>query len=266
MVSEIEKLKSTNRILVAVLIISAFFLGALTNKVASLEKGSTVATTQKAQNPTGAPEQPSQPLVTINQIRALFNSKNLVIGDKNSKNLIVEISDPSCPYCQAASGMNPELNKQIGIQFTLPSDGGSYIAPVPEIKKLVDSGKAAFVYIYALGHGAGEMGAKAFYCANDQGKFWEVHDLLMSNAGYNLMNNDIKNDKTKSQQLADFLSSAANNNQMKQCLDSGKYDKKLTEDMATAQTLGFRGTPDFFINTTNFPGAVDWKNMQSAVK
>lgn len=265
MTSEIEKLKSMNKILLVALIIGVFFLGSLTNKIASLEKGST-GTTQQAQNPTGSPEQPAQPAVTIDKIKALFNSKNLVLGNKNSKNLLVEIVDPSCPYCQAASGMNPELNKQIGPQFILQADGGDYIAPVPEMKKLVDSGKAAFVYIYANGHGSGEMGAKALYCANEQGKFWQAHDLLMNNAGYNLMNNDVKNDKTKSQILADFLSSAADSNQLKQCLDSGKYDKKLTEDMATATSLGFRGTPDFFINATNFSGAQNWKIMQGSVK
>jgi len=269
MASEIDKLKSTNRMLIVALIIGSFFLGSLTNRVATLEKNgpSDSANVQGATIfPTDSQQQPTQPSITIDKIKALFNDKNLVLGDKNSKNLLVEIADPSCPYCQAVAGMNPELNKQIGSQFTLQSDGGDYIAPVPEMKKLVDQGKAAFVYIYAVGHGAGEMGTKALYCANEQGKFWQVHDLLMSNAGYNLMNNDVKNDKTKSQQLVDFLSSAADNNQLKQCIDSGKYDKKLSEDTATASSLGFRGTPDFYINTTNFPGAQNWKNMQSAVK
>jgi len=216
--------------------------------------------------PTDAPQQPQQPPVTINQIKALFNNKNLVLGNKNSKNLLVEIADPSCPYCHVVAGQNPELNKQAGPQFTMVADGGTYIPPVPEIKKLVDQEKAAFVYIYANGHGSGEMGAKALYCANEQGKFWEVHNLLMGNAGYNLMNNDVGNDKTKSQELVDFLSSAADSGKLKQCLDSGKYDKKLTEDMAIAASLGFRGTPDFYINATNFAGAQNWENMKSAIK
>jgi hypothetical protein len=32
------------------------------------------------------------------------------------------------------------------------------------------------------------------YCAKEKGKFWEVHDLLMSAAGFDLVNNKVKND------------------------------------------------------------------------
>ncbi len=221
---------------------------------------------QPSQTAQPAPAQPQVPTVTLDTIKSLFNDKNLVFGDKNSKNLLVEVADPSCPYCHVAAGEDPQLNKQIGPQFILVADGGTYIAPVPEMKKLVDSGKAAFVYIYTPGHGNGEMGTKALYCANEQGKFWQVHDKLMSNAGYNLMNNDIKNDKTKSQQLVDFLAGTADTNVLKSCLDSGKYDAKLQEDIQTATKLGVSGTPGFFINTTNFAGAYSWKDMVSAVK
>ena len=266
MSSENENLKSTNKLLIVVIIIGAFFLGALVNKTSVSNENTATKTTQQAQNQNDD-TQTAQPTVSIENIKALFNDKsNIVIGDKNSKNLIVEISDPSCPYCHVAGGMDPELNKQVGGQFTLKSEGGTYTAPVPEIKKMVDEGKAAFVYLYANGHGAGEMAAKALYCAHDQGKFWAAHELIMSNAGYNLMNNVVKNDKTKSQELADFLSSAVDKTKLKQCLDSGKYDKKLADDMTTATSLNFQGTPDFYINTSNFVGAQNWTTMQSALK
>lgn len=266
MTSEVDELKSTNKMLIIVLIVASFFLGSLTNKVATLEKNTSPAAQTTGNQQPAAPQQPQATTVTISTIKALFNNKNIVIGNKNSKNLLVEVADPSCPYCHIAAGKNPELSKQAGPQFTMVADGGTYIPPVPEMKKLVDGGKAAFVYIYSPGHGNGEMGVKALYCANEQGKFWQAHDLLMSNAGYSLMNNDVKNDKTKSQQMADFLASAVNNSQLKQCLDSGKYDAEIAEDTALAKTLGVRGTPGFFINTTNFAGAYSWKDMESAVK
>jgi protein-disulfide isomerase len=133
------------------------------------------------------------------------------------------------------------------------------------MKKLLDSGKASFVYIYFPGHGNGEMGAKALYCAYEKGKFWEVHNLLMSSNGYNLMNNDIKNDKSQSGKLADFLKSAIDSSFMKSCLDSGKYDNQLTTDINIAQSLGVQGTPGFFINTTPYPGAYSYKDMQTTV-
>ena len=201
----------------------------------------------------------------------------MFFGNKNSKNLIVEVADPSCPYCHIAGGHNPELNKQAGSQFLLESDGGSYIPPVPKIKELVDSGKAAFVWIYTPGHGNGEMGTKALYCANEKGKFWQVHDLLMNSKGYELLNGAdikgapttgpiVKNDKTKSGELASFLAGVLNPSEMKKCLDSGKYDSKLAQDTSVASALGVHGTPGFFVNTTNFSGAYSWKDMASALK
>jgi protein-disulfide isomerase len=87
----------------------------------------------------------------------------------------------------------------------------------------------------------------------------------MSEAGYNLQNNVVKNDIAKAGTLADFLKSAANANDMKTCLESGKYDNRIADDMAVAQQFGFRGTPSFFVNQTNYPGAVSFKDMQAVV-
>lgn len=231
--------------------------------------GKTTAAVPQAAQPSQAQPAPAQaqaPTVTLDTIKALFNDKNLTFGNKNAKNLLVEVADPSCPFCHIAAGHNSELNKQSGPRFTLVADGGTYVAPVPEMKKLVDEGKAAFVYIYTPGHGSGEMGTKALYCAKEQGKFWQVHDKLMTNDGYNLMNNTVKNDKSKSADLVNFLAGTADTNVLKACLDSGKYDAKLQEDTQTATKLGVQGTPGFFINTTNFAGAYSWKDMESAVK
>ncbi len=230
----------------------------------SMKPGKSVETgAPAAQQPAAQPA--AQPAVTVDQVKGLFTAKNLAFGNKNSKVLFVEFSDPSCPYCHIAAGKNPNLNKQAGSQFIMVKDGGTYIPPVPEMKKLVDAGKAGFVWLYANGHGNGEMATKALYCANEKGKFWEAHDLLMNEEGYNLLNNDVKNDVAKAGTLADFLKGAVSANEMKSCLESGKYDSRIAEDMAVAQQFGFRGTPSFFINQTNFAGAVSFKDMQSAV-
>lgn len=251
-------------IILVLTVVLAFVVGVLWQKVATVEKNIKGANTQTAGNT--QPQTPSKPSVSLDKIKALFSNKDLMsLGDANRKVLFVEVSDPSCPYCHAAAGMNPELNAQIGDQFKLVSQGGTYVAPVPEMKKLVDSGKASFVYIYYPGHGSGEMGTKALYCANEQGKFWQVHDLLMTNAGYDLLNNVVKNDKNQSGKLADFLKSVFDPTQMKSCLDSGKYDSRLTEDASIARDLGISGTPGFFINTVNFAGAYSYKDMESTV-
>jgi protein-disulfide isomerase len=268
-----ELKKNTNVIqivLVVVLIASAYFIGNLTAKVQYLSKGSA---------PTAAagttPAAQAAPTITIAQIKDVFKKDVIKFGNANSKLLFVEVSDPSCPYCHIAGGKDPEVNNQ-SAQFKMVADGGTYIPPVPEFKKLVDQGKAAFAYIYSPGHGNGEMALRAMYCAFEKGKFWEVHDLIMSEKGYEIQNGTdpagqastgpiVKNDKTKSGDLATFLASAIDSSFMKSCLDSGKYDAKLAENTQLASSLGVQGTPGFFVNATNFAGAYSFKDMQSAV-
>lgn len=237
--------------------------GVITIKGLKTTKGTEAAQVAAPAQPQAA--QPQQPTVALSQIKDAFGKSFLKFGDTSRKLIAIEIADPSCPYCQVAAGKNPELNKQIGSRFTMVADGGSYIAPVPELEKLMNDGKAAFTYIYYPGHGNGEMGAKALYCAYEKGKFWEAHDLLMSSKGYDLLNNSVKNDKAKSGELAGFLQPAIDSSVMKQCLDSGRYDSRLKDDMALAQSLNISGTPGFYINAAPFTGAYSYKEMESAV-
>lgn len=240
----------------------AFGFGVLWQKVNGLESAPRVATGDTVQP--GAVATPAP--IDIDQIKGLFGQDLIKFGDANKKVLFVAVEDPSCPYCHIAGGKNPELNNQSGSQFKLVADGGTYVAPMTEMKKLVDSGQAGFVYIYTPGHGAGEMGQKALYCAFEKGKFWQAHDLLYTNAGYNLLNNTIQNDKAKSGQLADFLKAAVPAAEMKACLDGGKYDGRIATDTAVAQSLGVTGTPGFFVNTTRYAGAYSYTEMEGVVK
>ena len=115
-------------------IIMAFVIGILWEKVSSLQKGGAkTATTAGTQQTTPqAQQQPQQVTVTLDQIKGLFGQNLIKFGDANRKVLFVSIEDPSCPYCHIASGMDPELNAQAGDRFKLVSDGGTYVAPVPE--------------------------------------------------------------------------------------------------------------------------------------
>ncbi|HEX6977192.1 MAG TPA: DsbA family protein [Patescibacteria group bacterium] len=249
--------------MVIVMIVLAFVVGVLWQKVDFLQKGTTatVAGTQTGTTATPAPA----PTISLSQIKDLFGKDLIKFGDGNRKVLFAEISDPSCPYCHAAGGENHSIAQNLGPNFKLVSDGGTYVAPVSEMRKLVDSGQASFVWIYYPGHGNGEMGTKALYCANEKGKFWDVHDLLMSDKGYDLLNNTVKNDKTQSGALADFLKPAIDSNFLKGCLDSGKYDQRLGDDMTIAKSLNVQGTPGFFVNQNVFPGAYSYTDLKSTV-
>ncbi len=244
------------------LLLLAFGFGVLWQKVDVLEKNPSQGAAV-AQG--GAQPQATAGPLTTDQVKDLFSQDLIKFGDANKKVLLVEVADPSCPYCHIAGGKNPELNKQAGAQFLLKADGGTYVAPVPEMKKLVDEGKAGYVYIYTPGHGSGEMGQKALYCAYEKGKFWQAHDLLYSAEGYTLMNDKVKNDKAQSGAIADFLKSAVPAADMKACLDSGKYDARISSDTTLAQSLAVYGTPGFFVNTARFAGAYSYTDMESAV-
>ncbi len=246
------------------LVIAAFLVGSLYTEVQYLKKG--VPTTPTTTATTGTQQAAAQPTVTQDQIKELFTKgNNMKFGNEKSKVLFVEFSDPSCPYCHIAGGHNGELNKQAGDRFKLVADGGTYHAPVPEMKKLVDQGKASFVWIYSPGHGNGEMGTKALYCAYEKGKFWNVHDELMNAKGYDLLNNTVKNEKSNAKVLADYLKNAIDSNFMESCLTSGKYDARIASDTQLATAFGVQGTPGFFVNTTNFAGAYSYKDMEAVV-
>lgn len=238
----------------------AFIVGMLWQKVSYLESGNVAG----AQTGTDTTTQQA-PTASLDQIKDLYNQDLITFGDPDRKITFVEVADPSCPYCHIAGGDNPELNDQAGPQYKLSTDGGSYVAPVPEMRKLVDSGDASFIWIYSNGHGNGEMGTRAFYCANEVGKFWDVHDMLMSNAGYDVLNNQVLNDVSKSPQLAEFLAPVVDKNFMADCLQSGKYDDRITSEQALSRSLGVSGTPGFFINDKNFPGAYSWDDMKATV-
>jgi len=254
-------------VLVGAIIVAAFAVGYLFGKVTVYEK---LGMNGKGTTNGAGTEQVVQPeakvTVSMDQIKALFNDKaNITFGDAKKKLLLVEFSDPSCPYCHIAAGKNSELNKQVGDRFILKADGGSYEAPVPAMKKLVDEGKAGYVWMYSPGHGNGELATQAFYCAKDQNKFWEVHDLLMSNLGYDLLNETVKNDVANADKLVEFVKGVVKADEFKSCLTSGKYAARVQSDTTMSRKFGVSGTPSFFVNTQNFGGAYSFVDMQSAV-
>lgn len=87
------------------------------------------------------------------------NGKLPVLGKDSAKLTIVEFSDFQCPFCESF--------------FT-----GTY----PQLKKnYIDTGKVklAFRHYPLTGiHPNAQRAHEAAECANEQGKFWEYHDLL----------------------------------------------------------------------------------------
>ncbi|MDO8514946.1 MAG: thioredoxin domain-containing protein [bacterium] len=252
--------EKTTPILVVLLVIAAFAIGSMWTKIQYMQ---TAPVTQPTPTTAQQPSQPAAaPSVSLDKVKALFADGFIKFGDANKKILFVEVSDPSCPFCHFAAGKNPELAKTSS-RFITVADGGTYNPPVPEMRKLVEAGKASFAWIYSNGHGNGELATQALYCAFEKNKFWEAHDVIMSNKGYEAMNTA----KADSTALAALLAPAVDQTFMKTCLESKKYADKITRDSQAGQSLGFQGTPYFLINTTPFSGAIDFKTgMEPLVK
>lgn len=245
----------TQYVMVVVLVVGAYLLGMYKTKVEYLEKGTPNTVAQVA----GDTAQPTPQPLDLAKVEALFKQDgNLVFGNKDAKLKFVEFSDTSCPYCHIAAGMNPELSKQVNARFVAVEQGGTYVPPVKEIKKLVEAGKAAFAWFYTPGHGNGELGTLALYCANEQGKFWEAHDLLMNNEGYALVNEKVLNDRKKVGEVATFLAKALDSGKLKSCMESGKYEDRVNSDPLIASGFGYGATPTFFINDQVVEGAASW--------
>lgn len=251
----------TQYLMVILLVAGAYFLGVYKTRSEMLEKGVGNTVAQVGQ---GA-QQPAQPTsIDIEQIKDKFDGKHITFGKKDADLIFTEVSDPSCPFCHMAAGLNKEL-ASTSTQFKLVEDGGTYVAPVKEIKKMVEDGKASFLFLYSNGHGNGELATQALYCAYEQDKFWEAHDILMTNAGYEMINDVVKNDVSKSSQLVALVEKVLDAKKLQSCLDSGTYAKQPAEDQAFVQSLGFGATPTFFVNDKVVEGAQPWSAFEPLI-
>jgi hypothetical protein len=80
--------------------------------------------------------------------------------------------------------------------------------------------------------------AQASYCAEDQGMYWEYHDLL-----YNSQESQIDNGWANSERLKAFAFSLdLDLDLFESCLDSGKYSKRVQYNVSEAKKHGVRGT------------------------
>lgn len=85
--------------------------------------------------------------------------------------------------------------------------------------------------------------AQAAYCAMEQGKFWEYHDILFANqTGENIGDFSIE----RLQAFANKLK--LDTNAFNSCLSSNKYREKLNEDKNAGLKLGVTSTPSFIVN------------------
>ncbi len=157
------------------------------------------------------------------------------MGSENAPVTIIEFSDFSCPYCGAASGDNKDV-----INYFKSNDPAWEPAVPGIVRDYVNTGKARLVFKYFPGHGTGQEAMKIALCANEQGKFWDVHGKFFANQ-------DSITDVGALKSMA--AQAGADPAKLDQCYASGKYDAKLSSDTAEGKNVGVSGTPTFFVGS-----------------
>lgn len=143
-------------------------------------------------------------------------------GKEDAVVTLIEYSDYQCPFCSR-----------------------NYRDVLPLIQEeYIDTGKVKFVMrenpLSSI-HRDATNASMAALCAGDQGKYWEMHNMLFDNQ------RELAIDNLKSYAEDIGLDTATFN----ECLDNKEHEKTVRKDMASGAKLGVRGTPGFFIGLTD---------------
>lgn len=94
-------------------------------------------------------------------------------------------------------------------------------------------------------HANAGRAAEAALCANDQGRFWDMHRSMLAN----------QTELDRSGLLRQAGDLGLDSAQFQRCLDSGTHRVDWRRDQTDGMALGVTGTPTFFVNGTFIEGA-----------
>ncbi len=164
---------------------------------------------------------------------SIYTDDDPSLGYKNAPFQIVEFSDFGCLFCsQSAVIMKRLLNKYPQMFHLIYRD-----FPIDSL------------------HPQSRLVAQAGECADDQGKFWQLHDKIFAN-----QNN---------MELDDLLNYAKqaglNMNFFGECLSSGKYQSEVQDDFMAGINAGVEATPTFFINGDLVDGVIPFEVWEKLI-
>jgi protein-disulfide isomerase len=145
---------------------------------------------------------------------------------------IVEFSDFQCPFCVRAE---PTVN--------------DLLAAYP--------GKIRLVYrdFPLPSHNLAPKAAEAAHCAEDQSKYWEMHDKLFA-----------ANGKLEVSDLKSYAREVGlDGGKFDRCLDSGDKAPVVASNKKAGDEAGVNGTPAFFVNGRLISGAQPLENFKQLV-
>ncbi len=159
-----------------------------------------------------------------------ITSPRPVKGDPKSTIIVEEFSDFQCPACRAAQPIVDGILKTYGDKIAF------HYRHFPLLSIHANAFSAA-------------LGAE---CANDQGQFWEYHDLLFKNQ------TDLR--QATLLRLADEVS--LNKDSFSACLKSRAKASVVQADMQEAERRNVNSTPSFFLNGRYIP---NWQTLPDLI-
>ncbi len=221
--------KMNNYILVILAMVSVLFAGCTDNsQINNVDKSQTeilaklTAIEEKIKTIEGNQakimdlvKKPGRPTVDYNKVNKIPMGNSPIRGNANAPVTIFEFSDFQCPYCSR-------------LQSTLEAVLKAY---PKEVKLVFKDFPLSF-------HKQAKNAARAAHAAGEQGKYWEMHDLIFID--YNKLT------EAKFEEYADKLN--LDKAKFMTAFKSGKYDKQIQQDMNLGRQLGVSGTPTLFLN------------------
>lgn len=164
---------------------------------------------------------------------AVLASDQKIKGPVSAPIQIVEYSDFQCPACQRASLTVKEL-------FSNPEYDGKV--------------RIIFRHFPLPGHRWAGLAHQAAECANQQGKFWEMHDRLYAEqAAWSVLNDPIETFFRYAKDLNLPLETFG------ACLTDAKVRDEVLDDKRKGENLRVNSTPTFFINGERYVGPVEFQ-------
>lgn len=123
------------------------------------------------------------------------------------------------------------------------------------IESYVRTGKVKLVYRHLLQHGEGSViASEANECAGEQGKYWEMRNVLYRN-------------QYQGRQMADLAAELEMDvPAFEQCMQEHRYKAAVEADYADVQRRGIVGRPVFEINGARLVGAQGLARFESIIE
>jgi protein-disulfide isomerase len=165
------------------------------------------------------------------------------MGNPNAPVVIEEFSDFGCGHCADFALGTGELIAQ------------DYVA----------TGQVYFISRSAgdiLNNSKTQLAAEAAYCAADQEKYWEYHDMVYTNQGI-LFYGGVTYIENYLQAFAEALD--LDMGQFNDCFESRDYRGRVLQDGNDAEANGISSTPSFLINGEMYRGNIPYDQFQAII-